>query len=572
MLDICINFKKKMKKIIIIGGLSAGPSAAAKARREDETAEIILFEKGVNISYATCGMPYAFSGVIENRKDLIVVEPDLMKNRFNINVKLNEEILNIDTINKIVFSNKEDYSYDKLIFATGAKSVVPPIKNINIATNWSTCRSMPDFDKIMKEGLASTCKNITVIGGGLIGVEVAENLQNAGKQVTLIEGANQILAMWQPKFGAIAEKIVLENGVRVITSGFVNEFKLDNNGKIHKVIMDGEKAIETDFVILSVGIKPNTDLLIQQGAKHIENGALIVNEKMETSIKDVYAAGDNVAIKNLQTNEFDYFPLGTHSNKGGRAAGANAVGSDTVFKGAYHTAIVQVFNYTFARTGLNPTYLKQHNIPFKTVLSIVGATPGYYPNKKEIISEIYFDAKTEEIYGAELVGEVGVDKRIDVLSTAIYAKLKISDLSQLDLAYAPPYSPAKDSVVVSSFISENIITEKCPQISVEDLVVFIEEKPAEEYLLIDTRTNEEYETGTLPNAINIPIDEIRNQIDFIKNEDKPVILICRSGLRAYIAQLILVHNNITEVANVGGGIKLWQLCNNLITKPKGIFI
>jgi flagellar hook-basal body protein len=365
-------------------------------------------------------------------------------------------------------------------------------------------------------------------------------------------------------------KMELPDGTEVYSKN--GAFKVDENGKIHQVIIDGKKPIETDFVILSVGIKPNTELLVKQGAKHIKNGALIVNEKMETSIQDVYAAGDNVAIKNLQTNEYGYFPLGTHSNKAGRAAGANAVGSETIFKGAYHTAIVQVFNYTFARTGLNSTYLKEQNINFKTVLSIVGATPGYYPDKKEIVSEIYFDAKTEEIYGAELVGEVGVDKRIDVLSTAIYAKLKISDLAQLDLAYAPPYSPAKDSVVVSSFISENIKTEECPQISVDDLDTFIEETPKDNYLLIDTRTQEEYEEGTLPNAINIPIDEVRSQIDFIKKESKPVILICRSGLRAYIVQLILVHNNIPEVTNVGGGIKLWKLCNKPVTKPKEMFV
>ncbi len=561
-----------MKKIIIIGGLSAGPSAAAKARREDENAKIILFEKGANISYATCGMPYAFSGIIENREDLIVVKPDLMQNRFNIDVKLNEEILNIDTNNKIVYSNKSDYAYDKLIMATGASSVVPPIKNINIATNWSTCRSMSDFDKIMKEGLATNSKNITIIGGGLIGIEVAENLKLAGKNVTLIEGANEVLSMWQPKFGTIAEKILIEKGINVITSSFVSEFEVDEKGKISKVIIKDKKAVETNFVIVSVGIKPNTDLLLKQGAKHIKNGALIVNELMETSIKDVYAAGDNVAIKNLQTNTYGYFPLGTHSNKAGRAAGANAVGSKTIFKGAYHTAIVQIFDYTFARTGMNAKALKAQNLPFKKVLTIVGATPGYYPNKKEIVSEIYFNPTTKEIYGAELVGEVGVDKRIDVLSTAIYAKLKISDLAQLDLAYAPPYSPAKDSLVVSSFVSENIVNEKCPQISIEDLEVFINETDASNYLLIDTRTQEEYEAGTLINAINIPIDDIRNNIDFIKNENKPVILICRSGLRAYIAQLILVNNNIKEVANVAGGIKLWKLCNKAVSKPKEMFV
>ena len=548
--------------------MSAGPSAAAKARREDETAEILLFEKGDNISYATCGMPYAFSGVIENHSDLIVVDESLMKDRFNIDVKINEEIVNIDTTNKIVYSKKNDYSYDKLIFATGAKSIVPQIKNINLATNWSTCRSMIDFDKIMKEGLASSSKHITIIGAGLIGVEVAENLRKAGKEVTLIEGDNQILTMWQPKFGNFSENILKSEGIEVLTSSIVNKFEIDEAGKIIAVFIEGGKTVKTDFVILSVGIKPNTDLLLQNGATHIENGALKVNEKMETSIKDVYAAGDNVSIKNLQTNEFDYFPLGIHSNKAGRAAGANAVGKNIVFKGAYKTAIIKVFNYTLARTGLNPKYLIKNGIPFKTVLTVAGSTPSYYPKQKDLYTEMYYNPKTEEILGAELFGEVGVDKRVDVLSTAIYAKLKITDLSQLDLAYAPPFLPAKDPVVVTSFVAENMLENKGEQISVEDLANFLDKTDSTNYLLIDTRTVEEFEEGTIPTAINIPTDEIRNHIDFIKNENKPVIVLCRRGVRAYIAELILKQNNIKNVVNVAGGMKVWIRFSDKIQIPE----
>ena len=561
-----------MSRIIIIGGLSAGPSAAAKARREDENAEIILFEKGANISYATCGMPYAFSGVIEDRSNLIVVKPELLQNRFNIDVKLNEEIISIDTENKIVFSKDNGYSYDKLVFATGAKSIVPPIKNIEKATNWSTCRSMVDFDKITKEGLASGSKHITVIGAGLIGIEVAENLREAGKEVTLIEGDNQILNMWQQKFGNFAEAVLKEKGIEVITSGLVSEFELDENWRIDGVKVKDGKTVKTDFVILSVGIKPNTELLLQNGADHIGNGALIVNERMETSIKDVFAAGDNVAIKNLQTNQFDYFPLGTHSNKAGRAAGANAVGGNIEFKGAYKTAIVKVFDYTLARTGLNPRALKNLKIPFKTVLTVAGSTPSYYPGQKDLITEIYYNAETEEILGAELFGEVGVDKRVDVLSTAIYAKLKITDLSQLDLAYAPPYSPAKDPIVVTSFVTENILNNKSAQISVEELEEKIKEDKISEYLLIDTRTVVEYEKGTIPNAVNYPLDEIRNHINFIKKQNKPIIIFCQKGLRGYLAELILSHNSIGKVVNVAGGFKLWQMFSDSVEIPEPVLV
>lgn len=561
-----------MNKVVIIGGLSAGPSAAAKARREDENAEIILFEKGANISYATCGMPYAFSGVIEDRSNLIVVKPELLQTRFNIDVRLNEEIINIDTENKVVYSKKGDYGYDKLVFATGAKSIVPPIKNIEKATNWSTCRSMVDYDKITAEGLASSSNHITVIGAGLIGIEVAENLREAGKEVSLIEGDSQILNMWQSKFGRIAEEVLKEKGIEVITSGLVSEFELDENWKINQVLLKNGQTVKTDFVILSVGIKPNTYLLLENGAAHIGNGALKVNERMETSLKDVFAAGDNVAVKNLQTNEYDYFPLGTHSNKGGRAAGANAVGNDIEFKGAYKTAIVKVFNYTLARTGLNPKALKDLNKPFKSVLTIAGSTPGYYPGQKDLISEIYYNPKNEEILGAELFGEVGVDKRIDVLSTAIYAKLKITDLAQLDLAYAPPFSPAKDPVVVSSFVAENILNSKSEQISVEDLDEILNNKEISDYLLIDSRTTSEYEKGTIPGAINYPLDNLRQYVNFIKNENKPIIIFCQKGLRGYLAELILRHNNIKKIVNVAGGFKLWQLYSDKVMVPEPVFV
>ena len=561
-----------MKKIIVIGGLSAGPSAAAKARREDENAEIILFEKGANISYATCGMPYAFSGVIEDRSNLIVVKPELLKSRFNIDVRLNEEIVKIDTAHKVVYSKSGDYGYDTLIFATGAKSIVPPIKNIEKATNWSTCRSMVDYDKITTEGLASSSNHITVIGAGLIGVEVAENLREAGKQVTLIEGDSQVLNMWQPKFGKFAEEVLKEKGIQVITNGLVSEFELDENWKITGVkIKDGE-TVKTDFVILSVGIKPNTDLLLENGAKHISNGALKVNERMETSIKDVYAAGDNVAIKNLQTDEYDYFPLGTHSNKAGRAAGANAVGGNVQFKGAYKTAIIKVFDYTLARTGLNPKALKFLKIPFKTVLTIAGSTPGYYPGQKDLITEIYYNTETEEILGAELFGEVGVDKRVDVLSTAIYAKLKITDLAQLDLAYAPPFSPAKDPVVVTSFVAENILNSNCEQISVEELETICTQDKIQDYLLIDSRTVAEYERGTIPGAINYPLDSLRQYVDVIKNQHKPIIIFCQKGLRGYLAELILRHNNIADVVNVAGGFKLWQMYSDKVIVPEPVLM
>ena len=358
----------KGKRIIVIGGLSAGPSAAAKARRECEGAEIILFEKSPNISYATCGIPYALSGVIPSRDKLLVVEADLLRDRFNIDVRLGEEVLDILPEKKQIVTSKDVYNYDSLVFTTGARPNVPPIKNIDQATNWSTCRSLADFDKIMKEGILDSVKNITVLGSGLIGVEVAENISELGKNVTLIEGNTQILPMWQPKFSNIAQKELERHHIDVITGYYAKSF-ITNNNKVNQIDLGNGKLIDTDFVIVSTGIKPNTEILLNKGADALPNGALKVNERMETSFKDIYAAGDNVSVKNLLTNEFDYFPLGTHSNKGGRTAGANAAGKHEIFKGAYKTAIIKIFDFTMARTGLNKRDLDKLKWNYKTNLT-----------------------------------------------------------------------------------------------------------------------------------------------------------------------------------------------------------
>lgn len=557
-----------MSRIIVVGGLSAGPSAAAKARRENEDAEIILFEKGANISYATCGIPYALSGVIEHRKKLLVVKPDLMRERFNIDVRLEEEVVDVDVVNKMVITSKGEYSYDKLVFATGARSFVPPIKNLDKTDNWSTCRSLKDYDKIMKEVMDDEAEHVTVLGAGLIGVEVAENLIEAGKEVTLIEGSDQILPMWDPKFSYFAKSVLEEKGIEVITSTFVKEMGTWGD-QIDKVYIGEDRFVETDFVIMSVGIRPNTDLLVKNGAEHIGNGALIVNEKMETSLPDVYAAGDNVAVKNLQTGEHDYFPLGTHSNKGGRAAGGNAAGADLSFKGAYKTAIIKVFEYTMARTGLNAKGLKEAGIPFKKSLSIAGATPGYYPGKKEMITEIYYHPDTHKILGAEIFGETGVDKRIDVLSTAIYAGLKVTDLPHLDLAYAPPFSPAKDPVVVAGFVTGNILEDKCAQMDVNEFEAYLQQRKKEEYNLIDVRTVREFQRGFIPGAVNIPLHDLRERVSEIDPE-KPLILYCQKGLRGYLARLILKQNGINKIVSIPGGFKLWEMMGKKVVVPEPV--
>jgi rhodanese-related sulfurtransferase len=365
--------------------------------------------------------------------------------------------------------------------------------------------------------------------------------------------------MWQPKFSNIAQKELERHQIKVITGHYAKAF-ITEKDVIKQIDLGNGEQIDTDFVIVSTGIKPNTEILLNKGAEALPNGALKVNEKMETSIKDIYAAGDNVSVKNLLTDEFDYFPLGTHSNKGGRTAGANAAGGNEIFKGAYKTAIIKIFDFTLARTGLNKKDLDKLGWEYKTNLIITGSTPGYYPGQKDIIIEIYYNPTNERIYGAEIYGEKGVDKRIDVLSTAIYAKLKMTDLQHLDLAYAPPYAPAKDPVIVNGFVSSNAFNKNYTEISMEELIEDIVNK--KDIQLIDVRAiNELNVKGKISNAIHIDLHELRSKLNEL-DKNKETIVYCARGLRGYVASRILTHNGFKNVKNLSGGFTIWQMHNH----------
>jgi len=543
--------------IVIIGGLSAGPSAAAKARRVNENCKIILFEKTRYISYATCGIPYSLSGTIKSKDKLMVVKAELLRKRFNIDVRLEEEVLDVVPGENLVQTSKGWYKYSKLVFATGAHPFVPPLRNIELATNWSNCRTIEDFDKLVTDSVLTKRKNIAILGGGLIGIEVSENLKKVGKNVTLIEMAPTVLSVWHDKFGFLAQKVLEENGIRVITQNTISELKL-KNGEITALILRDGTEVKADYLIMGIGGRPNTHLLANKGAAHLPNGAVLVNEKMETSLPDIYAAGDCASIRNIQTGEHDYFPMGTHSNKGGRAAGANAAGGNETFAGAYKTAIVKVFEYTLGRTGMNPAYMDKRGIPYGSTFFVAPATPSFYPDSKDLVIEIYYDPESRKLLGAEIFGEKGVDKRTDVLSTAIYANLTIDDLPNLDLAYAPPYSPAKDAVVLAGYLSQNKLKAGFNEIDVISLKERLESSQ-NGFRLLDVRNPDELEKeGMIPGAENIELDELRGYLgDF--NADQETIIYCAKGLRGYLATMILLHHGIKDVKNLGGGFKAWKL-------------
>ena len=543
--------------IIIIGGLSAGPSAAAKARRVNENAKILLFEKTEYVSYATCGIPYSLSGTIKKREKLLVVSPELLRERFKIDVHLNEPVIDIFPDQHKIITSDGEYRYTKLIYAIGAMPFVPPINNLDKTEDWSNCRTIEDFDKIVSDKVLTDKQHITVLGAGLIGVEVSENLNKIGKKVTIVELAPSVLSPWDSKFGNLAENVLKEHGIDVFTNTTIEDLIVEN-GQLKEVKLSNGDVISSDYLLMGIGGRPNTAMLASKGAETIRNGAIKVNAKMETNLPDIYAAGDCASIMNIQTGEHDYFPMGTHANKGGRAAGANAAGGDEHFKGAYRTAIVKVFDYTLARTGLNPRALKMLNYDYESTFIIAPSTPGFFPDQKEMLLEIYYNANTREVLGAEIFGEKGIDKRIDVLSTAILGKLTVDDLPNLDLAYAPPFSPAKDPIIIAGFVSGNKDKNQFKEISVDDLSIIIRGEKYKKYQLIDVRgANELEKQGVIGSPINLDLDHLRENLDGL-DKNTPTIVYCARGLRGYVAAMILENNGFKNIYNLGGGFLTWK--------------
>lgn len=539
-------------QIVIVGGLSAGPSAAARARRIAPHAKILMFEKGNDISYATCGIPYALSGEIPSLEDLNVVSPQLLETRFGIEVRLNEAVTDIDADRRIVRTTKGEYPFDTLVYAAGATAVVPQLPGLSETQNWSGVRTLEDTRLLMNALTNPAVHQVTIMGGGLIGCEVAENLQKKGFAVTVIEGSPELLSPWSPEFGHFASQVLEENGVTVIRNAMVAQ--IDRNlTQITGVILKDGRKIQSDYLIVSVGIRPNTGLLKDKGAGCLPNGALIVTDKMETSLPGIYAAGDCASVQDQLTGKSTYFPMGTHSNKGGRTAGTNAAGGTSTYKGGYGTGIVKIFDHVFARTGFHPNVMTKDGIPFETTLIIAPEKPGYMPHASYIWIQLYFEPITGKILGAEVAGTHGVDKRIDVLATAIYAGLTVDDLSELDLAYAPPFSPAKDPVIVAGHVAQN---QKQHRFSAKTPAQLASLILSEDIQIIDVRTpRERQKYGGIPNAVPVLLEHL-DSAQF--STEKTYVVYCQKGLRGYLATLKLKEMGLPQVANLAGGFEAWQ--------------
>lgn len=547
-------------KYLIVGGVAGGASTAARLRRIDEKAEIIMFEKGAYVSYANCGLPYYIGDVIKEREKLFVQTPVAFKSRFNIDVRTQQQVVKINRDSKTVevtdLRNGEIYieSYDKLVLSPGAEPIRPPLKGVDLP-NIFTLRNVPDTDNIKDYISKHRVSSAVVIGAGFIGLEMAENLHELGIEVTVIEMANQVLAPIDYPMAAIVQRHIREKGVNLQIGTSVTGFESEGDELI--VHLSNGQNIKTNLAILSIGVKPDNKLAVDAGLKIGESKGIWVNEYMQTSDPNIYAVGDVIEFKNPITGISMNTFLAGPANKQGRICADNIVfGNKRIYKGAINTAIVKVFDLTVGVSGMAAKQLKAYNIPHLVSQTKSGSHASYYPDAKQMSLQLIFAPQDGKILGAQGVGYDGVDKRIDVLATMIQSKASIYDLTEIEHAYAPPFSSAKDPVNMAGYVAQNILEEKLRVLDWEHFEkAYINDDNS---LLIDVRTKEEHGRGTIPSAINIPVDDLRSYLPELP-KDKTIYIFCEIGLRGYLAQRILVQNNFKSVVNLSGGYYLWNI-------------
>lgn len=535
-------------RTVIIGGGACGASAAARIRRLDESAEIIVLEKTGEISIANCGLPYYTSGVINDREKMLVSSPEKFREWFNINVKLNTEVININPDEKFVeTADGEKINYNKLVLAQGAKPFVPPIEGIPEEKVF-TVRTLFDADNIKSYIKEKGVRKAIVIGGGFIGVEMAENLNEMGLETTLIEQQNQILAPVDYEIAAFLHNEMRDRGVELVLSDGVKKFN-DN-----KVILNSSREIEFDIIIMAIGVRPEITLAKNAGLETARG--IIVNENLQTSNPDIYAGGDGVEIKDFVTGENTLIPLAGPANRQGRIIADNICGIESAYKNSQGTSVLKVFDLTAASVGNNEKQLKSKNIPYWKTFVFSKDHAGYYPGAVEVLYKLLF-SPDGKILGAQGVGLDGVEKRIDVISSIMRNGGKIQELLDSELCYAPPYSSAKDAVNILGMNADNILRGHLKPAYFEDL---------ENSYLIDVRQREIFEISTIEGAVNIPIAQLRNRINEVPR-DKKVILFCNTGYTSYNASRILIQNGFNNVYSLCGGISLYK---ELVKDKKGI--
>lgn len=546
-------------KIIIVGGVAGGMSAATRLRRLMEDAEIIIFEKGPFVSFANCGLPYYVSGEIANREDLLVQTPESLKARFRLDVRPFHEVTAISP-NQHTVTVRHDgkeftESYDRLILSPGAKSFVPPIEGLETAENTYTLRSVPDLDEIML-ALEKQPKEAVVIGAGFIGLEMAENLRKRGLKVTIVERAPHVLPPLDEEMAAFVQAELLKNGIQVITSQSATRF--EDKGQV--IVLENGQKIASDVTILSVGVQPENALAQAAGIELGLRGGILVNERYETSQPDIYAVGDAIVVKQEITGEDALISLASPANRQGRQVADVIAGVARKNKGSIGTAIVRAFDMTAASTGLSERILRMNGLPYRVIHVSGKDHAGYYPGATDVTLKLLFEPTSGKIYGAQGVGKKGVDKRIDILATAIKGNLTIFDLPELEFTYAPPFGSAKDPVNMLGYAALNLVEGLSDNIQWYEL----EEELAAGKKFLDVRTISEFQQGHLKvDTVHIPLNELRERLgELDKSQD--YIVSCHSGLRSYIAERILKQAGFS-VKNLDGAFALYKM-----VKPEGV--
>lgn len=539
-------------KVIIIGGVAGGMSAATRLRRLNEEAEIIIFEKGPFVSFANCGLPYYVSGEIGERSQLLVQTPESLQARFNLDVRPHHEVLSIDSHAKMVTVKHEDQTftetYDHLILSPGAKPFVPPIEGIAEAKNAFSLRNVPDLDNIMTVLDGEQPKEAVVIGAGFIGLEMAENLQMRGIKVTIVEKAPHVLPPLDEEMAAFVKKELEANNVRVITSQSAVAFK--DEGRT--IVLEDGSELSSGLTILSVGVTPENHLA--QSAK-IElglRGGILVDENYETSQKDIYAVGDAIVVKNQITGEDALISLASPANRQGRQVADVISGLKRKNKGSIGTAIVRTFNMTAASTGLSERAVRLAGLPYQVVHTSGKDHAGYYPGATDITLKLIFNPETGTIYGAQGVGQKGVDKRIDILATAIKGNLTVEDLPELEFTYAPPFGSAKDPVNMLGYVALNLMEGLSESIQWHE----VKEAVANGKVVLDVRNPSEIKQGQFKDSIQIPLNDLRCRIHEL-DQNQEYIISCHSGLRSYVAERLLKQAGF-KAKNLDGAFSLYN--------------
>ena len=549
-------------KVVVVGGVAGGASAAARLRRLDESAEIIMFERGEYISFANCGLPYYIGGEITDRAALTLQTPQSFHSRFHVDVRINSEVTAIDPKAKQVTVHSKDRgeyteSYDKLILSPGAAPIRPPMEGADNERVF-TLRNIPDTYKIRGYVEEQHPKSAVVVGGGYIGVEMAENLKNAGVDVTIVELADHVIAPLDYDMACDVHRYLKEKGVGLILQNGVQSIR-EEGGALRLTLSDGE--IDTDLVIMAVGVRPDTALAKEAGLELNRRGAIVVDEHMLTSDPDIYAVGDAVEVTDFVTGEKAYIPLAGPANKQGRIAADNICGIPTTYKNTQGSAVLKIFDMTVATTGVNERAAKAAGLDYDKVYTFSNSHASYYPGSTGMSIKTLYEKGTGKILGAQIVGFDGVDKRCDVLATAIRAGMTAKDLTELELCYAPPFGSAKDPVNFVGYVIENTLAGRVKNFFWDDVAKLPRDGSV---TLLDVRTDLERENGQyIDGFIHIPVDELRERVGEL-DKSKPVYIHCRTGLRSYVACCMLAGLSF-DCYNLSGG---WRLYESILSETK----